>query len=95
MPAYDDDLPTMREMYRTLCDFRDEWRTEKQTLVRKDVHSVEHENLIARIAAVEASFQSSRAEQAAARVALKNQFYGMWFAVAGAVMTALIVAWVK
>lgn len=91
MPPYEDDVPTVKELYRTLCDFRDEWRSQMGQLVRKDVHTVEHESLLARLARLE----GERDQQQKERATLRNQFY---FAVLGAglsLATALLVALVK
>lgn len=50
MPIYEssDDVPTLRELARTLSDFREEFRTQMGQMVRKDVHVVEHDAMTAK-----------------------------------------------
>lgn len=106
MPAVEvDDIPTIKELFRTLMDFREEWRADKSLMVRKDVHTVEHDALIARlgrqdteIARLEASIKEIKLELAAKekeRTTIRNQYY---FSVVGAVLSfvvAIVVAVVK
>lgn len=91
MPAADDDTPTLREVSRTLRDFRDEFRLQMNAMVRKDVHAVEHEALLTRLARLEADRESEVKEQGANR----NRFY---FAILGAglsLLTSIILVAVK
>lgn len=95
-PAYDDDMPTNREMYRTLCDFREEWRIQMTAFVRRDVYAAEQEAIVRRVTIVEQTMAADKAEQAKDRAALKTQFNGMWFSIAAAVAAAaFIAAWIK
>jgi len=94
--AYDDDMPTNREMYRTLCDFREEWRIQMTAFVRRDVYTAEQEALTRRVVLVEQAVAADRAEQVKERAALKTQFSGMWFSIAAAVAAAAFIAsWIK
>lgn len=92
MPSPDvDDVPTLREVSRTLRDFRDEFRIQMGMMVRKDVHAVEHEALLTRLARLEADRESEVKEQGANR----NRFY---FAILGAglsLLTSIILVAVK
>jgi hypothetical protein len=90
-PFEDDDIPTMRELHRTLRDFRDEFRGFANLVVRKDVHEVEHKTVDTRLSRLEIGREEDRKERAAVR----NQFY---FSVLGAglsLMVALLTAWAK
>lgn len=92
MPGSDvDDVPTLREVSRTLRDFRDEFRLQMGMMVRKDVHAVEHEALLTRLARLEADRETEKKEQGANR----NRFY---FAILGAglsLLTSIILVAVK
>lgn len=86
-----DDVPTLREVSRTLRDFRDEFRIQMGNMVRKDVHAVEHEALLTRLSRLEADRESEVKEQGANR----NRFY---FAILGAglsLLTSIILVAVK
>lgn len=97
-PYEDDDVPTLRELSRTLRDFRDEFRLQMNAMVRKDVHVVEHQNLDARHIAMEtrlARLEQDRDNDRKDRTTIRNQYY---FSVVGAVLSmvvALVVAAVK
>lgn len=91
MPPEVDDVPTIKELFRTITDFREEWRADKAQMVRKDVHHVEHEALIARLGRLEADVAGKEKE----RATIRNQYY---FSVVGAILSlvvALVVAVVK
>lgn len=98
MPAEVDDVPTIKELFRTIMDFREEWRLDKAQMVRKDVHQVEHEALLARLGRLESDLKKLETEAAGKekeRTTLRNQYY---FSVVGAVLSlivALVVAVVK
>lgn len=99
MPAYDDDdVPTLREVSRTLRDFRDEFRLQMGMMVRKDVHAVEHSALDIRSQTIESRLsrmESERDGDKKDRTTIRNQYY---FSVVGAVLSlvvALVVAAVK
>lgn len=98
MPMEVDDAPTIKELFRTMMDFREEWRADKAQMVRKDVHQVEHESLLARLARAEGDvkkLESSAEARDKERTTLRNQYY---FSVVGAVLSlivALVVAAVK
>jgi hypothetical protein len=92
MPPIDsDDVPTLREVSRTLRDFRDEFRLQMGMMVRKDVHTVEHQGLETRLARLENERETDKKD----RSAMRNQYY---FSVVGAALSlvvALVVAAVK
>lgn len=106
MPAAEvDDTPTIKELFRHFMDFREEWRADKAQMVRKDVHTVEHDALIARLARMdtemarlEGTLKEVKLELAAKekeRATIRNQYY---FSVVGAVLSfvvAIVVAVVK
>lgn len=86
-----DDVPTLREVSRTLRDFRDEFRIQMGMMVRKDVHAVEHDALLTRLVRLEAERETEKKEQGANR----NRFY---FAILGAglsLLTSIILVAVK
>lgn len=91
MSPYDEDVPTIKEIHRTMVDFREEWRNQMSQLVRKDVHTVEHEALLNRLARIE----SERDAQNKERATLRNQFYFAVLSAALSMTVALIVAAVK
>lgn len=86
MPAADDDVPTLKEVSRVLRDFRDEFRLQMGMMVRKDVHTVEHEALITRLTRLEATNENAEKNKATTR----NQFYLALF-VAGLGLVSTIV----
>lgn len=98
MPLEVDDVPTIKELFRTVMDFREEWRADKAQMVRKDVHAVEHEGLLARINRLETDLKKVETlleNREKERATLRNQYY---FSVVGAVLSlavALVVAVVK
>lgn len=104
MPGLEDDVPTVRELYRIMCDFRDEWRTKSEQLVRKDVHNVEHETLVARILVLEATVQRQdedlrrMAEKRvldleAARNQLQSRTWALVTTVLGGIILTALIAW--
>lgn len=105
MPIEVDDTPTIKELFRNLMDFREEWRLDKSQMVRKDVHTVEHDALIARLARadaemvrLEASQKEIKLELAARdkeRTTLRNQYYFSVVGAALALVVGLVLAVVK
>lgn len=97
-PFEDEDTPTLREISRTVRDFRDEFRLQMGMMVRKDVHAVEHsamelrcQNIESRMARMEGERDGDKKD----RTTIRNQYY---FSVVGAVLSlvvALVVAAVK
>lgn len=98
MPLEVDDVPTIKELFRTVMDFREEWRADKAQMVRKDVHAVEHEGLVARINRLESDIKKLESQAEARekeRATIRNQYY---FSVVGAILSfvvAVVVAVVK
>lgn len=90
-PFEDDDLPTLRELSRVLRDFRDEFRLRMDQMVRKDVHSVEHETLNIRVARLEAERDAATKETAQRR----NQYLLAMFGVGLSLVASIVLAWVK
>lgn len=93
VPAYEgpDDVPSLREICRTLADFREEFRTQMGQVVRKDVHAVEHDHLISRVSRLE----TSKDNEDKTKATMRNQYL---FAVVSAGLSlavTLIVAVVK
>ncbi len=70
--------PRLREVSRTLRDFRDEFRLQMSAMVRKDVHVVEHQNLDARHTVVEgrvSRLEVDRDNDRKDKTTVRNQFY--------------------
>lgn len=90
MPVEVDDTPTLKELFRTMMDFREEWRADKSQMVRKDVHQVEHESLLARLGRAEADVKKLETQAEARdkeRTTLRNQYY---FSVVGAALSLIV-----
>lgn len=88
MPATDDDVPTLKEVSRVLRDFRDEFRNQMNAMVRKDVHTVEHESLITRLTRLEATHENAEKNKATTR----NQFYLALFVAGLGLMSTIVMA---
>lgn len=98
MPIEVDDTPTIKELFRNLMDFREEWRLDKSQMVRKDVHQVEHESLLARLARAEADLKRLEGQTEARdkeRTTLRNQYYFSVVGAALALVVGLVLAVVK
>jgi hypothetical protein len=91
MPPYDDEAPGNKELYRILCDFRDEWRTSMGQLVRRDLYDVQREALGSRLLKLENEREAQVKQQASQR----NQVYFAVFGAGLSFATALLVAAVK
>jgi len=91
MPIESDDVPTLRELARTLADFRDEFRTQMGQVVRKDVHTVEHGHLNDRVLRLE----SQRLEDEKTKAANRNAVYLSVLGAALSLVVAIVVAVVK
>lgn len=72
-------------------DFREEWRSDKAQMVRKDVHLVEHELLNGRVARLE----QGRDHDEKSRAAQRNQYYVALFVAALGLGSAIVMAMVK
>lgn len=90
-PFEDDDIPTLRELARVMRDFREEFRLLMNSMVRKDVHAVEHEALNIRVARLEAE-RDAAVKEAAQR---RNQYLLAVFAAGLSLAATIVVAWVK
>lgn len=90
-PLEDDDTPTLREITRIVRDFREEFRLRMDQMVRRDVHSVEHEALNIRVARLEAE-RDAAVKEAAQR---RNQYLLAVFAAGLSLTATIVVAWVK
>lgn len=69
MPPTDDDM-SLREIGRTLSDFRQEFRSQVAQLVRTDVYRAEQTADRARIAVLEKDAEREEADRTAARTRL-------------------------
>jgi len=67
MPSTDDDM-SLREIARTLSDFRSEFRSQVAQLVRADVYRAEQAADRARIAVLEKDAEREESERAAERL---------------------------
>jgi hypothetical protein len=77
MPSTDDDM-SLREIARTLADFRQEFRSQVAQLVRADVYRAELGAVVARIAAIEKAAERDESERSASR----RLVYGAFLAAA-------------
>lgn len=91
MPPYEDDAPGNKELYRILCDFREEWRTSMGQLVRRDLYDVQREALSSRLLKLE----NDREAQVKLQATQRNQVYFAVFGAGLSFATALLVAAVK
>jgi len=87
MPTPDDDM-SLREIARTLADFRFEFRNQIGQLVRADVYRAEQAAAIARIAALEKGAEREESERASTRRLL----LGALITAAASVVTSLMLA---
>lgn len=90
-PYEDDDVPTLKEVSRTLRDFRDEFRLQMGMMVRKDVHTVEHEALLTRLGRLEAGRENDEKTRATTR----NQFYLALFVGGLGLVSTIVMSMVK
>lgn len=93
-----DDVPTLRELARTLADFREEFRTQMGNMVRKDVHAVEHESLGTKCLALSDRvnrLESMRTEDEKVKTSNRNQMYLSLFTAGLSLVVAFVVAVVK
>lgn len=100
MPAYEssDDVPTLRELARTLADFREEFRTQMGQMVRKDVHVVEHDAMAAKYQAAcdrITRLETMRAEDEKQKTSNRNAVYLSILGAALSLVVAIVVAVVK
>lgn len=66
MPTPDDDM-SLREIARTLADFRQEFRSQLSTLMRTDVYRAEQAALTQRITQLEKDHETDDADRRATR----------------------------
>lgn len=90
MPSADDDM-SLREIARTLADFRLEFRSQVAQLVRADVYRAELAAVVARIAALEKAAERDEAD----RTASQRQRTGAIIMAAASLVVALILAAVR
>lgn len=93
-----DDVPTLRELARTLADFRDEFRVQMTQVVRKDVHTVEHESLGAKCQVMSdriARLEAMRLDDDKMKVSNRNQVYLSILGAGLSLVVAIVVAVVK
>jgi hypothetical protein len=90
MPTPDDDM-SLREIARTLSDFRQEFRSQVAQLVRADVYRAELGAVVARVAALE----KEREREEADHKADQRQRTGAFIMAAASLVVALIVAALK
>lgn len=85
MPTPDDDM-SLREIARTLADFRNEFRSQLSQLVRADVYRAELGAVVARVAALEKAIERDETERAASR----RQLTGAVIMAAASLVAALV-----
>lgn len=94
----DSDVPTLRELARTLQDFRDEFRTNMGQMVRKDVHLVEHDAMGAKCQVLSdriMRLEAMRLEDDKVKVSNRNQVYLSILGAGLSLVVAIVVAVVK
>lgn len=94
----DSDVPTLRELARTLSDFREEFRTQMGQMVRKDVHVVEHEAMAAKCANLSdriTRLESMRGEDDKGKASSRNQVYLSLWGAGLSLIVAFVVAVMK
>lgn len=101
MPAPDDDM-SIREIARTLSDFRNEFRSQVQQLLRADLYRAEQAQVEHRLAALERDRERDEQERAADRKRAEDERHANRRLVNGAFLSSaltfvamLIVAFVK
>lgn len=100
MPTYEgsDDVPTLRELARTLADFREEFRTQMGQMVRKDVHAVEHDAMGVKCQVLSDRIQrleAMRLEDEKTKTSNRNSMYLSVLGAGLSLVVAIIVAVVK
>lgn len=99
MAPYDeDDIPTLREVSRTLRDFRDEFRNQMGMMVRRDVHAAEHATLGEKCKVMEdriTKLEAGRDSDEKGKSSTRNQMLLSVMAAGLSLVVALIVATVK
>lgn len=100
MPAYEgsDDVPTLRELARTLSDFREEFRLQTGQMVRKDVHTVEHDAMTAKYQAAcdrITKLEAMRVEDDKQKVSNRNAVYLCVLGSSLSLLVGIILAVVK
>lgn len=100
MPAYEssDDVPTLRELARTLADFREEFRTQMGQMVRKDVHAVEHDAMAVKCQVLNdriARLEAQRLEDEKVKTSNRNAVYLSILGAGLSLVVAIVVAVVK
>lgn len=101
-PFEDDEVPTLKELHRTLRDFRDEFRVQMSMMVRKDVHSVEHDALNLRVNQLYDALstrvnrlEAARESEEKTRATNRNQYYLAIFVGGLSLASTIFVALVK
>lgn len=87
MPSADDDM-SLREIARTLADFRLEFRSQVAQLVRADVYRAEQAAHMARTAALEKDRERDDTE----RAAMRRLMLGALVTAAASIVTSLMLA---
>ena len=87
MPSPDDDM-SLREISRTLSDFRQEFRSQVAQLVRADVYRAEQAADRARLAALEKAVERDETD----RTANRRQITGAVIMAAASLLVALVLA---
>lgn len=87
MPAIDDDM-SIREIARTLSDFRNEFRSQVQQLLRADLYRAEQAQVEHRLAALEREREREAQEWAANRAREEQERAANRRLVIGAFMTS-------
>lgn len=90
MPTQDDDM-SLREIARTLSDFRQEFRSQVAQLVRTDVYRAELGALVARVDSLQKAAERDEAE----RAAKSRQLTGAIVMAAASLVVAIVMAALK
>lgn len=90
-----EETPGVPELYRSLTDFRNEYRSDRMSYVRQELYRAEQSHVTARLSALEVGQEQARKEATAEWAGIKQTIrYGIITTIF-AVITALLIAWIK
>lgn len=90
-----EETPGVPELYRSLTDFRNEYRSDRMSYVRQELYRAEQGHVTARLAALENGQDQQRKEAAAEWAGIKQTIRTGIITTVFAVVTALLIAWFK
>lgn len=90
-----EETPGVPELYRSLTDFRNEYRSDRTSYVRTELYRAEQAHDRVRLTALEAGQDQARKEAAAEWVGIKQTIRTGIVTTVFAVVAALLIAWFK